>query len=312
MADFVASSYDPKRILLQQGLMKFLGAEPIANTLNMMSYGEPLTTGAGGLGGTTRIKPDVLEAAMAVAPFIGPAKKAIAATKNLPVGLGIKDVSNNILPAAQREAELAKFLEPSVEKGQFYHGSAYDIGEGLKTPAQTGRISSGAKDAVFVSPDPAFASGFSNDVAVYPVRVQIKNPFNVANSEHVNTVIQHLEDPSSNAANALLKASKNTRKAEAERTSNWSAIDNWRAIEHSDVQKAMQNAGFDSFYTTEDGITNLGIFDPKKIKSSVGNQGTYDTTLADMNKAEGGSVKSKVKVEDPVVLERKLKLMGLI
>jgi hypothetical protein len=324
-SNFVASSYDPHSILLQQLAAKYLlGAEPIANTLNMMSYGEPLTTGAGGLGGTTKIKPEVLDAAMAAygggqlaklglkaaAPTV---KAAINLTKNLPVGLGIKDVSNNILPATQREAELAKFLEPSVEKGQFYHGSAYDIGEGLKTPAQTGRISSGPKDAVFVSPDPAFASGFSNDVAVYPVRVQIKNPFNVANSEHVNTVIQHLEDPSSNAANALLKASKSTRKAEAERTPNsWSAIDNWRAIEHSDVQKAMQNAGFDSFYTTEDGITNLGIFDPKKIKSSIGNQGTYDTTLADMNKAEGGSVRSKVKVEDPVMLERKLKLMGLI
>lgn len=68
LADLVAQSYAPERTQQMQGVAKFLSAPAISNTLNMLAYGDPLTTGAGGFGGTTRIKPDVLEAGMAVAP----------------------------------------------------------------------------------------------------------------------------------------------------------------------------------------------------------------------------------------------------
>ena len=52
-----------------QGLMRLLSVPEVSKTLNLLSYGEPLTTGAGGIGGTTRIKPEVAEAALAVAPL---------------------------------------------------------------------------------------------------------------------------------------------------------------------------------------------------------------------------------------------------
>jgi hypothetical protein len=48
----------------------------ISETLDRLSYGEPLTTGAGGLGGTTRVRPEALEAAMAVAPMAQPTTMA--------------------------------------------------------------------------------------------------------------------------------------------------------------------------------------------------------------------------------------------
>ena len=38
-------------------------------------------------------------------------------------------------------------------------------------------------------------------------------------------------------------------------------------------------------------MKNLGVYDPKKIKSAIGNRGTYDTTKADITKAKGGSIK---------------------
>ena len=76
LSDFLAQSYAPERTQQMQGVSQFLGVPAVSRTLDMLSYGEQLTTGAGGLGGTTRVKPDVLDAAMAVAPLGKPATMA--------------------------------------------------------------------------------------------------------------------------------------------------------------------------------------------------------------------------------------------
>jgi len=76
LSDVIAKSYSPQRTQQMQGTAKFLSAPAISQTLDRLSYGEPLTTGAGGLGGTTRIRPEALEAGMAVAPMAGPALRA--------------------------------------------------------------------------------------------------------------------------------------------------------------------------------------------------------------------------------------------
>jgi len=79
-------------------------------------------------------------------------------------------------------------------------------------------------------------------------------------------------------------------------------------LEHPDIQAAIKGSGFDSFYTNEDGYRNIGVFDPTRIKSAIGNEGTFDPTNPVITKKDGGSVT----VEDPVLIEQKLKLMGLI
>lgn len=56
-------------------LSEFIGLPAISQTLERIGYGEPLTTGAGGLGGTSKPRPEVLEAGMAVAPLSKPALK---------------------------------------------------------------------------------------------------------------------------------------------------------------------------------------------------------------------------------------------
>jgi hypothetical protein len=76
LADFLAQSYSPERTQQMQGAAQFLSVPAISQTLDRLSYGEPLTTGAGGLGGTTRIRPEALEAAMAVAPTAKPVTMA--------------------------------------------------------------------------------------------------------------------------------------------------------------------------------------------------------------------------------------------
>ena len=76
LADFLAQSYAPERTQQMQGAAQFLSVPAISQTLDRLSYGEPLTTGAGGLGGTTRVRPEALEAAMAVAPTAKPVTMA--------------------------------------------------------------------------------------------------------------------------------------------------------------------------------------------------------------------------------------------
>ena len=92
LSDFIAQGYDPRRTQQMQGISKFLMAPEISQTLDRLSYdpsGRSLFTGAGGLGGTTRMRPEALDAALTLAPMAGPAARL---TRGLPVGASIRDV----------------------------------------------------------------------------------------------------------------------------------------------------------------------------------------------------------------------------
>jgi len=54
-------------------LMNLMGVGDVQKTAERISYGEPLTSGAGGLGGTSRPLPETVGAALTVAPFVGEA-----------------------------------------------------------------------------------------------------------------------------------------------------------------------------------------------------------------------------------------------
>lgn len=69
LADQLEKLYSPTQTQQMQGLMRLLMVPEVSKTMNLLAYGEPLTTGAGGIGGTTKVKPEVLDAAMAVAPL---------------------------------------------------------------------------------------------------------------------------------------------------------------------------------------------------------------------------------------------------
>jgi hypothetical protein len=73
LADLIAQSYSPERTQQMQGISRFLSAPEISQTLDRLSYGEPLTTGAGM---TTRIRPEAAEAALALAPSAKPVTMA--------------------------------------------------------------------------------------------------------------------------------------------------------------------------------------------------------------------------------------------
>jgi hypothetical protein len=91
---------DPRRTQQMQGVASFLRSTGVPYTLENLSYdpsGRGLFTGAGGLGGTTRLRPEVAEAALTVAPFVGPAAQ---------VGVrGAMATGRTLGPTAARMAE---------------------------------------------------------------------------------------------------------------------------------------------------------------------------------------------------------------
>jgi hypothetical protein len=66
---------DPRRTQQMQGLASFIRGTNVPSTLQNLAYepsGRGLFTGAGGLGGTTRMRPEAIEAALTLAPGVGP------------------------------------------------------------------------------------------------------------------------------------------------------------------------------------------------------------------------------------------------
>jgi len=96
----------PERTQQMQGTADFLYGTGIPKTLERISYGDSLFSGSGGLGGTTRMRPETAEAALTVAPFAPVAGRVagrmIKATEGMPVGMGIKDVGKGIFEDATK------------------------------------------------------------------------------------------------------------------------------------------------------------------------------------------------------------------
>jgi len=84
---------DPRRTQQMQGLAAMLESTGVPAVVDRISYGEPLTTGAGM---TTKLRPEAENTLMAALGMTPVGKPAIMATKGLPVGMSIKDVSPKI------------------------------------------------------------------------------------------------------------------------------------------------------------------------------------------------------------------------
>lgn len=130
----------PQRTQQMQGVAEFIRGTGVPSTLERLSYGQGLFTGAGGLGGTTRLRPEVAEAALTVAPMVGPGAKlagrAIKATEGLPVGASIRQVAPQeaaLSLAQERAIKLGQSVTPETRMLQqgyepgWYHGTTGDI-----------------------------------------------------------------------------------------------------------------------------------------------------------------------------------------
>jgi hypothetical protein len=184
---------------------------------------------------------------------------------------------------AEHDANLAKFLSESKVKDRLYHGTDKDI-----NAFRAGRV------GTFFTPDPNFAGNWALNhtkdddsklgANVIPVHVQVKNPFDYDDPKQMANLheLADIHYPKSNhKIHAELKRIVHPH----------NEGHNWDYVENPDVQKLIKAAGHDAFYASENGIKNLAVYDPAKIKSAIGNRGTYDPNNPDITKASGGSIK---------------------
>lgn len=123
---------NPQRTQQLQGLGRLIESTGIPYTAESLSYdpsGRGLFTGAGGLGGTTRMRPQALEAAMTVAPFIGPSAK-VAERTAMGVGKTAESYANIAVPKIlEKGGKPAEILVAMAEgsKSHIFIGSKAKI-----------------------------------------------------------------------------------------------------------------------------------------------------------------------------------------
>jgi hypothetical protein len=176
LADFIAQSYSPVRTQQMQGVAKFFGAPEISQTLDRLSYGEPLTTGAGGLGGTTRIRPEALEAAMAVAPLAQPATMATlqaaraARQAALRAGMAGERYAERVVPQIMERGGLPAQLLQDLAQGTqspliVYHGSPHKFSKFDSSKIGTGEGAQAYGHGLYFAESPGVAESYQKTLA---------------------------------------------------------------------------------------------------------------------------------------------------
>ena len=138
----------------------------------------------------------------------------------------------------------------------------------------------------FVTSDPVFASRHTVGEPgsnVMPLHVNVKNPFDYENPEHLKRLIDHVPERWMQMFSDDFKSG------------------NWSIYEEPEVKKAIRDLGHDSMYVSERNIPsrpatkNLAIFnDPRTtgnhIKSAIGNNGNWDPKKPEITESNGGFI----------------------
>lgn len=97
---------DPRRTQQLQGLAGLLESTGIPKTVERLAYGEPLTNAQ--MANVPLLRPETAEALLTLLPTAPAATKAAKATKGLPVGMSIKDVSQRSIYPQEEALRLAQ------------------------------------------------------------------------------------------------------------------------------------------------------------------------------------------------------------
>ena len=166
LSDLAASSYSPERTQQMQGVAQFMGAPAISQTLDRLSYGEPLTTGAGGMGGTTRIRPEALEAAMTVAPMVGPAGRPAGATA-MAAGRAGERLAERSIPQIMQRGGMGSEMLQGMSRGtvsplDVYHGSPYKFDAFDASKIGSGEGAQAYGHGLYLAEAPDVAQAYAN------------------------------------------------------------------------------------------------------------------------------------------------------
>lgn len=179
LSDFLAKSYSPERTQQMQGISKLFMAPEISQTLDRLSYdpsGRSLFTGAGGLGGTTRMRPEALDAVLAVAPMAGPAAR-LAGRGAMAVGRAGERYAEKVVPQIMERGGLgAEMLQGmsnrTVSPLDVYHGTPHrfqptannPLGEFDASKIGTGEGAQVYGHGLYFAENPAVAKEYQNQL----------------------------------------------------------------------------------------------------------------------------------------------------
>jgi hypothetical protein len=181
-----------------------------------------------------------------------------------------------VLPKRQRNANLKKFLSPSKVKEKLYHATPKDFkefqGEGFD-PTISG-------NATWLSTDPHHQPAMHNisggrnaqfreGTNVMPVHVQAKTPLYLDDKGMIEYARAAYAKGHSEFPDLLTPETVRLLKE-----------DGYDSIIHADPYKVGR-------------AHEIIMLEPKRIKSAIGNRGTYDPNDPDITKAKGGSVPSE-------------------
>lgn len=212
---------------------------------------------------------------------------------------GVKRLFNDdVLPAAEREANKAKFLEPSKTPMRLYHGTtATEGGKGQEAirrikPSKEGALGSG----VYLTPNQRYANMYGSGKSsvdlkevdqsgnVLPVHAQIRNPL-IIDGTHRDPMIEALTKLGMDEE----KAARMVEKAYEE-----------KGYIGKQVESRARAAGHDGLMQYRDGeLSEVVSYNPNAVKSAIGNQGTYDVYSPDLSKAEGGPAFKTLQFKEP-------------
>lgn len=193
----------------------------------------------------------------------------------------------------------SKLVDKNGRPLRLYHGTtnSFDQFSGEDAPYRGGLSS-------FFTGSKRFATDYAtgNDGGqIYPVHLKIENPFDyrkdwkqahdfydatggVGDDYEANRILMGLGKTDSFDGGPGARGLTPKDFATSVRRGHWDALEN------PDFVEWLRRGGTDGVVMREGNATNYGVFDPTQIKSAIGNRGTYDPMLPDINKAEGGPV----------------------
>jgi hypothetical protein len=164
LADLLAASYSPQRTQQLQGLMKFLGVPDVAQTLDRISYGEPITTGRGM---TTELRPEAkstLGALLGLVP-IGRAAAPAAEAATMAAGRAGERVAERVVPQVMERGGLPAEMLGAMAQGTqspatVFHGTPHLFRQFDSSKIGTGEGAQVYGHGLYLAENPAVAQQY--------------------------------------------------------------------------------------------------------------------------------------------------------
>ena len=193
-----------------------------------------------------------------------------------------------VLPPSERDANLAQFLKDSKVKDVMYHGTNEDFSQfyPYAKPKTQGGENLHGSGAMFFTPDRELANKYSGANKTDSTHPKMKETggYHAWPPESIhggNVMPVHL-----NMTNPLVVNAEGKMYHQVEHHILGAKKKGHDSVILRNVVDAPGSAGSLQTHKHDAHI----VFNPKQIKSAIGNRGTYDTTNPDITKAKGGII----------------------